>query len=70
MLVSTNPRTERSAVLVSPASPTAMMQFFRVVQEAENLNRRIFQNAGELVAWLSEVLTAEETARVRAMLLD
>jgi hypothetical protein len=60
MLVGTNPRTERSAIVISRDSPTAVMQFFRVVLQAENPNRKIFDNAAEAIDWLSEVLTPEE----------
>lgn len=67
MLVGTNPRTERSAILVSRDSPTAIMQFFRLVQEAEHPHRRIFYDASPLADWLDEVLTADEKARLRSM---
>jgi hypothetical protein len=68
MLVGTNPRTERSAVIVLRDSPTAVMQFFRIVAEAENPTRRIFHDVGALGDWLAEVLTPEETARLRSVL--
>lgn len=68
MLRVANPRTERSAMLHLRDSPTAVMQFLRLVREAEHPARRLFTDPGELVAWVSEVLTPPEVARVRTFL--
>jgi hypothetical protein len=68
MLRNTNPRTERSATLHLRESPTAVMQFFRLVREAEHPARRLFTEPEELVAWVAEVLTPPEVARVRTFL--
>jgi hypothetical protein len=68
MLRGTNPRTERSAMLHTRDSPTAVMQFLRLVREAEHPQRRIFTDAAELLAWVGEVLTPQELARVEAFL--
>jgi hypothetical protein len=68
MLRVANPRTERSALLHLRESPTAVMQFLRLVREAEHPARRLFTDVGELVAWVSEVLTPPEVARVRTFL--
>jgi hypothetical protein len=68
MLTTGNPAIERSAILVSDRSPTAVMQFFRLVRESHNENRRLFSEPGELAAWLDEVLSPEEIARLHAFL--
>lgn len=68
MLLTVNPRTERSAVLYSNASPTAVMQFVRLVREAKNPNRRIFLHPAELITWLEEVLTPGESSQLRLFL--
>jgi hypothetical protein len=64
MLIAANPRVERSAILCSPDHATALLQIERTVKEAAKASRRTFRDAGELIAWLSEVLTAEERARL------
>ena len=68
MLLAVNPRTERSAMLYSAGSPTAVMQFVRLVREAGNPNRRLFSEATALTAWLDELLTPEESAELRRFL--
>jgi hypothetical protein len=61
----TNVHTERSAVLVVPDMPTAVVQFLRVIREAKLPDRKLFFSASELVTFLAEVLTPAETERVR-----
>jgi hypothetical protein len=61
----TNLHTERSAVLVVSDLPTAVVQFLRVIREAQHPDRKLFFSSGELVTFLGEVLTPEETERVR-----
>lgn len=68
MLRRANPRTERSTILYSEKSPTAVMQYLRLVQEAENDARRIFRDADELLAWVAEVLSPEELTRAKEFL--
>lgn len=68
MLTAANPRVERSAILCSPDHATALLQIERTVNQAANPSRRTFRDAGELAAWLGEVLTADERARVAAFL--
>lgn len=55
---------ERSAILSSPRSPTAVLQFLRVVRESNHEKRRLFQEISALVQWVAEVLTPEELARL------
>ena len=64
MLTQTNPRVLRSAILVHEAQPTATLQVHRLVKEAQNENRRMFSKVSEQAAWLAEVLTPEELARL------
>jgi hypothetical protein len=59
-----NARIERSAVLGSPDSPVAMLQFLRLVRASNNPNRRLFKFPDQLCRWLAEVLTARETERM------
>ena len=68
MLTAANPRVERSAILCSPDHATALLQIERTVRQAANPSRRTFRDAAELTAWLGEVLTPDERARVAAFL--
>lgn len=68
MLVGTNPRTERSAILYSNDSPTAVLQIIRLLGSAGHPNRRLFSNANEMHAYLSQLLNEEEAARLSVFL--
>jgi hypothetical protein len=68
MFTKTNPRTERSAILCDDASPTAILQFLRLVTTGNNRERRLFRRGDELLAWLSEVLDDKERARLEEFL--
>ncbi|HVJ21601.1 MAG TPA: hypothetical protein VM686_39625 [Polyangiaceae bacterium] len=68
MMVGFNHRIERSAILVSNESPTAVLQFHHLVREAGHPQRRIFHFEDEVVAWLAELLTPEERARLTEFL--
>ena len=50
---------ERSALLIGESAVFGL-QVERLIREANNPNRRAFRHGPELVAWLSEVLTAAE----------
>lgn len=63
-----NDRVERSAALVGSESPSAMLQFVRMVREADNLNRRLFSDKLELGRWLDEVLDPAEQKRLAEFL--
>jgi hypothetical protein len=63
-----NGRIERSAILASRDAPTAVMQFLRVISETKHPDRRLFYDIDELQAWLDEVLSSEESARLRSFL--
>ena len=66
----TNGRTERSAALASQDAPVAVLQFLRVIREANHPDRKLFYDQAELVAWLSELLLPSETQRLRAFLSE
>ena len=68
MMRGSNPRTERSAVLHGDSSPTAVMQFLRLVREAENPQRRTFSDPQALLSWVGEVLSPDELRRAREFL--
>jgi hypothetical protein len=64
-----NPRTIRSAALIDRTAPTAVLQFMRVVRAANSSDRKIFDDLEALVSFLQEVLTDEESLRLRDFLL-
>jgi hypothetical protein len=63
-----NARTLRSAALVSPTAPVAVLQMMRMVREANFSDRKIFDELEPLITFLNEVLTAEESRRLRDFL--
>jgi hypothetical protein len=68
MLVRRNPRTLRSGCLIRPDSPTAVMQLLRVVSETNTSHRQVFTSPETMAAWLAEVTTPKEQARLLAFL--
>lgn len=68
LIAGTNSGTERSAALARHDSPTAVLQFVRVIRDAGLPDRKLFEDAGELYEWLSEVLSPGERARLRVFL--
>jgi hypothetical protein len=65
-----NARTERSAALALADSSIAVLQFLRVIREAGLPHRKLFFAPAPLVDWLGEVLTAEESTRLREFIGD
>ncbi|HET9955618.1 MAG TPA: hypothetical protein VFQ61_13985 [Polyangiaceae bacterium] len=65
-----NPQVERSAALASAHSPTAVLQFTRLVRESNNERRRLFDDASALIAWIGEVLTRPELTRLEEFLRE
>jgi hypothetical protein len=59
-----NPYLTRAAILTLPANPLTNLQVIRLIRECENPSRRHFTSPKELHGWLSEVLTAAESARL------
>jgi hypothetical protein len=68
MLARVNSSIARSGILTLPEHPTANLQIFRIVREAQNPSRRHFTSASEMHRWLSEELTPEESVRLRVFL--
>lgn len=68
LLTTTSDRIERSGILASPGSPTALMQFFRIVQESLHPSRKVVTSESELEAWIGSALTPQELARFRAFI--
>jgi hypothetical protein len=64
----TNARITRGGALLPNHSSVAMLQYARMLRENNNPERRGFTDPRALVAWLAEVLTAEEIARLHAFL--
>lgn len=65
-----NARTERSSAIASPGSPTAVLQFMRLIREAGMPDRKMFFSAEEQIEWLSQVLTQPESERLRLFLAE
>jgi len=68
-LTQSNPMIERSAALASSESPITVLQFLRLCRDTNPMgNRRLYTNAQEMMAWLSERLTQLEISRLLAFL--
>jgi hypothetical protein len=63
-MASANARTVRNATVAPVDSPTAALQYTRVVRNAGLEVRRLFSSESAAIGWLSEVLTPEERARL------
>ena len=68
MIGSFNARIERSGVVSSPESPTAVLQFLRVIRESKHPNRRLFERVDDLISYLNGVLTPQENERLAVFL--
>jgi hypothetical protein len=67
-MAKTNPNVIRAAALASQDSPFAVLQFLRIIRESQHEARRLFFEAGPLIAWLTQALTVTEGARLRQFL--
>ena len=63
-----NPNLLRSAALTQYSSPTSVLQFLRVIREANHPDRQLFRSSDELIRWLDEVTTLAESRRLRDFL--
>ena len=59
-----NARIERSAILGSPSSPIAVLQFLRVVRESRHSARRVYEDRAQMLTWLGACLTDAERERL------
>jgi hypothetical protein len=69
LMIEMKPLILRSAVIASKAHATNTLQVDRVLREAAHPARRRFHDAGELLAWLGEVLEPDERARAAEFLM-
>jgi len=69
VLKADNPTLERSGLLVSD-SAIFSLQMERLVAQAENPHRRCFHDPFELKAYLGNLLTHEEHARLAQFLIE
>jgi hypothetical protein len=64
-----SPLVERNAVLVGEGAVFSM-QIERIIRQAGFKNRKAFLASAPLMAWLGEILTARERARLEQFLQD
>lgn len=64
-----SPFVERNAVLVGEGAVFSM-QIERIIRQAGFKNRKAFLSQAPLIAWLGEILTARERARLAQFLQD
>jgi hypothetical protein len=64
LFTSLNAKWERVAIIVSPSNATIRMQLHRIVRESANPSRRVFLDAIEASAFLGEILSPLEQARL------
>jgi hypothetical protein len=69
-MASTNANVIRAAALASRESPSAVMQFLRIIRDSQHEGRKLFFEEEQVVQWLGEVLTVTETARLRQFLRE
>jgi len=69
-IAANNLRTERSAALVDSDAPIAVLQFLRVIREANLPDRKLFFQQLELIQYLTEPLTFAELARLHSFLAE
>lgn len=65
-----NSSTTRSAALAREDAPLAVLQFVRLIRDANLPDRKLFLHSDELYTWLCEVLSTEERARLRVFLSE
>jgi hypothetical protein len=63
LLAGASARVERTALLIGDSAVFGL-QVERVIRDANNTNRRVFRAPREMMAWLAEVLTPPEKARL------
>ena len=63
-----NPGILRSAILQAPTAAVFHLQVDRVLRAAQNPSRRSFRDPVQMLAWLGEVLDAEEQKHAAAFL--
>jgi hypothetical protein len=69
-IASVNANTRRSAALASDNSPVAVLQFVRLIRNANLPDRKLFLHSDSLYDWLAEVLTWNERVRLMNFLSE
>jgi hypothetical protein len=69
-IASINTNTVRSAALANDDSPVAVLQFVRLIRDANLPDRKLFLHSEALCHWLSDVLTAPERFRLKTFLAE
>jgi len=69
-IASVNSSTERSAALAREDAPLAVLQFVRLIRDANLPDRKLFTDASDLYHWLAEVLTPLERLRLKDFLAE
>ena len=69
-IASVNANTLRSAALASDNSPLAVLQFVRLIRNANLPDRKLFLHSDSLYDWLAEVLTWNERVRLMDFLSE
>jgi hypothetical protein len=67
-IASVNGRVLRSGALARQDAHVSVLQFLRVLRDAGSADRKLFFEEAEMIAWLSEVLTPQETAQLKSFL--
>jgi hypothetical protein len=70
MLGAFNARIERSAILGAATSPVAVLQFLRVVRDTKHPARRVFEDRGATLHYLSDCLSPAERERLGQFLFS
>lgn len=70
LMASMNDWVERAAILVAQEHSTNALQVERLARASGHPDRRRFFDASALQAWLTEVLTPEERARLATFLAE
>jgi hypothetical protein len=65
-----NPRVERSAFLMADSGALQTMQLERMLKQAGSPSRRLFKWARDAEAWLGELLSPAERARLHVFLSE
>ena len=68
LFTSVNKRVERAALIVARSNATVSLQIQRIVRESDNAFRRVFYDVAQAQAFLSEILSGAERARVKRFL--
>jgi hypothetical protein len=69
-MAANNERMERCGALVNRDAPLSVLQFLRVVREADHPDRKLFFDQIECVQYLAELLSPAELARMYAFLAE